>query len=71
MGFWGVIQIISILTFFMGYGIFIGGGLNYAATNGEEIQSDEYYDICFSFDSISFIVFIIALIANHGLFFLL
>jgi len=49
MGFWGVIQIISILTFFMGYGMFIGGGLTYAATNGDEIQSDEYYDICFAF----------------------
>ena len=70
MGFWGVVQIISLVTFIMGYGMFIGGGLTYAATNGEEIQSDEYYDICFTFGGISTIVFIIAVIANHGLFFL-
>ena len=69
MSFWGVIQIISAIAFFMGFGMYFGAGVTYALTNGEEIPCDTYYDLCFLTGSISFITFVIAIIANHGLVF--
>ena len=70
MTFWGVVQIIAIFFYMIGYGMFFGCNVEYSATHGETELSDGYYDTMACLGGISFIVFIIAVIANHGLFFM-
>lgn len=70
MTFWGVMQVLSILMFFMGFGMYFGSGIIYAKTNGEVEITDDYYEISAAFGSISLIIFVVSLIINQGLFFI-
>lgn len=55
-------MVISVIMFVIGYGMFVGGGIACALSNGEEEVSDNYFDTTALLGGLSTIIFIVCLV---------